>query len=68
MTSGNIGFVLYRPLSFIELSAAGIANAVDYLTSGFPKFYNGTVPFLVFIPSTTTASAVAGQLVWTQGF
>jgi hypothetical protein len=66
-TSGIISLVVYRVLATLEIAAALTSNAVDSLTSGFPRCYDGTVPFLVFIPSTTTTSNVMGQVVWTQG-
>ena len=67
MTSGTIALVLYRVLASLELIAAGIPNAIDALTSGFPRLFNGTVPFFVFIPNTTTAAAVSATYVETQG-
>lgn len=66
-TSGTIGLVLYRVLCSLELTTANIPNAVDELTSGFPQMFDNTVPFLVFIPQTTTASNIVGQAVWAQG-
>ena len=67
MTSGSAGLVLYRPLATLEISAAAIPNAVDVLTSGFPRCYDTTVPFLVFIPNTTTTTLMHGQVVFSQG-
>lgn len=67
MTSGNIGLVAYRILASIELAGAFIPNAVDALTGGFPQLFNGTVPFLIFIPNTTTAINVSGGYTETQG-
>lgn len=67
MTSGSIALVGYRPLAYLELPGNFIPNAVDALTAGFPRIYNGTCPFLVFIPNTTTASVVSGSYVETQG-
>lgn len=66
-TSGAISAVLYRPMAALEISAAGIPNAIDALTSGFPQMYNGSVPFLIFVPNTTTATTIVGSLVETQG-
>lgn len=66
-TSGALSAVLYRPLAAIELSAAGIPNAVDALTAAFPQMYNGSVPFLIFVPNTTTATTIIGSMVNTQG-
>lgn len=66
-TSGTIHTVLYRELARLELTAANVPNAIDALTSAFPRLYDNTVPFVVFIPSTTTASNITGQVAWTQG-
>lgn len=65
--SGTMNLVAYRPLASVELSAAFIPAAIDSLTSGFPKLYNGSVPFFIFVPNTTTATNVSGSVVWTQG-
>jgi hypothetical protein len=66
-TSGTIHVVLYRVLARLELTAANVPNAIDAITSGFPRLYDNTVPFLIFIPSTTTTSNISGQVVYTQG-
>lgn len=65
--SGTINLVAYRVLAALELPSNATPNAIDSVTSGFPRMFNGTVPFLIFIPNTTTASNVSGQIVWTQG-
>lgn len=66
-TSGTINLVAYRILADLELAGAFVPNALDSLTSGFPRLYDGVVPWLVFIPSTTTATAVSGTYVETHG-
>jgi hypothetical protein len=66
-TSGTMHLVAYRVLASLELSAAGIPNAVDALTSGMPRCYDGTVPVLLYIPQTTTTTQLTGQVVFTQG-
>lgn len=65
--SGTMNLVAYRPIVALELTAAFVPNAVDALTSGFPRLFDGSVPYLIFIPSTTTTSSISGQVVWTQG-
>jgi hypothetical protein len=67
MTSGSIALVAYRPLAMIELTAGGIPNAVDALTSGMPRLYDTSVPFLLYIPQTTTTTLTTGSVVYTQG-
>ena len=66
-TSGQFVIVAYRVLASLELTAANTPNAVDALTSGFPRLPNGVVPFLIFVPSTTTASNISGTYVEAQG-
>jgi hypothetical protein len=66
-TTGTINMVAYRPLAAVELIAAQIGNAVDALTGGFPRLYNGTVPFLFFIPSSTLTTNISGTYVESQG-
>lgn len=66
-TSGTIHLVAYRILARLELTAANTPNAIDALTSGFARMYDNSVPFLLFVPSTTTASNICGHVIWTQG-
>ena len=66
-TSGTINLVAYRALEDLELSGPGVPNAVDVLTGGNVRLYNGVVPWLVFTPNTTTAANVSGTYVETQG-
>jgi hypothetical protein len=65
--SGTMNLVAYRVLAALELTSAFTPNALDALTAGFVRMYNGCVPFLIFIPSAATASNVSGQVIWTQG-
>lgn len=66
-TSGAASLVAYRELARLELTADNVPAAIDAVTSGFPRLFNDTVPFLIFVPSTTTASNISGQMVITQG-
>lgn len=66
LTSGVWNIVLYRVLAMLELQAL-MPNAVDALTSGFPRIIDNSVPFLIFVPNTTTGTTIAGQYVETQG-
>jgi hypothetical protein len=65
-TSGTIHVVLYRIICELDLQAQ-IPNSVDYLSSGFPKMYNNTVPFLIFVPNTTTTSIITSTVTFAQG-
>lgn len=65
--SGTMNLVAYRVLGAIPLSAAYVPGFMDVLTGGMPRLYDGTVPFLVFVPATTTASVISGIYQETQG-
>ena len=65
--SGTMNLVAYRPIAALEITSANTPNAIDAITAGFPRLFNGSVPFLIFIPSTTTSSNISGQAIWTQG-
>jgi hypothetical protein len=66
-TSGTMHLVAFRFLAELELPGAFISNSIDALTSGLPRMYNGTVPWIVFVPNTTTVSNVSGSYAETQG-
>jgi hypothetical protein len=67
MTSGAVSLVAYRPLAVLELSAAGIPNAIDAVTGSLPLIHDDTVPFLLWIPSNTTAAQISGIVTFAQG-
>jgi hypothetical protein len=64
--SGTIHLVAYRVLARLPLLAM-IPASIDALTSGFTRMYDNSVPFLLFIPNTTTTSNISGNVAWTQG-
>lgn len=66
-TSGTMHLVAYRVLAAVEISAGGVTNAIDALTGGFPRMYDNTVPFLLFIPQTTTTTGLSSVISYTQG-
>ena len=66
-TSGAIHLVLYRVLARLPTTAAGVPNSIDLITGGFPRMFDNTVPFIIIVPNTTTASYVSGQMIVAQG-
>lgn len=64
--SGTMNMVAWRLLASLPLQA-GLPNAADALTGLGTRIYNGCVPWLVFIPNTTTATLVQGTYTETQG-
>lgn len=67
MTSGAYHLVAYRPIASVDITTANIGNAINYLTSGFPRLYDSTVPFFLWLSTTTTAPVIRSQIVYTQG-
>lgn len=66
-TSGTINLVAYRPLAFVDASLAGTTGAIDPVTGGLPRLYDGVVPYIYYIPTSTTPPAIGGLYVETQG-
>lgn len=66
-TSGTMNLVAYRILAMLDLPGPFVANSIDSVSSGFPQLYNGTVPFLFFVPNTTISSLISGEFAITQG-
>lgn len=64
-TSGTMNMVAWRHLASLPTGPRG--NAIDWLTGGGARLYNGVVPWLVFIPNTTTATLVQGTYTESQG-
>lgn len=66
-TSGTVHLVAYRILAALELNNNNTGNAIDALTGGFPELFADTVPFLLFIPSTTTTSNIFAEVAYSDG-
>lgn len=66
-TSGTIKAVAYRPIASLTCLAANVPDAIDALTSGMPRLFDGSVPYFFFIPATTTTTSINASVVFTQG-
>jgi hypothetical protein len=66
-TSGTMHLVLFRVLATMEVPLASVGSAIDALTGGMPRLFNGTVPQFVWFPTATTAVNLYGSYVETQG-
>lgn len=64
---GTIHLVAYRVLGAIGVSVANALAAKDVFALGRPRMYDNTVPFLLWLPSATTAATVQGVAGWAQG-
>lgn len=63
--SGTMNMVAWRLLASIPVGPNG--GWADALTGLGSRLYNGVVPWLVFIPNTTTASVITGAYRESQG-
>ena len=66
-TSGTMNLVAYRPIASLDIPAASTGASIDALTSGMPRLYNGSVPFLIQVPSAAAAGYVEALIAYTQG-
>jgi hypothetical protein len=64
---GAIHVVAYRVLLEIPLLLANVGAAVDAIGAGMPQLYNNSVPFLLWMPTATTAATLTGSLTYAQG-
>lgn len=67
MTSGAVSFVAFRQIAGLPMGAANVAIDRDAIALGVPLAYDNTVPFLVYLPTATSATSVDGTLIWAQG-
>jgi hypothetical protein len=65
-TSGTLHLVMYRILARVECPIAAAGEQLTLLTSGLPRLYDNTVPFIIFIPNTTTTTTIAAGATFTQ--
>lgn len=66
-TTGTINLVAYRPLALLPIAAAGVPASIDAVTSVLPTIYDGTVPYMFWVPGVTTTTALSGHFIYTQG-
>jgi hypothetical protein len=66
-TSGTMHLVAYRELARIAMGSSGYPAAIDAITGGLPRMYDNSVPFVFFIPGTSTTSNITGGVSYTQG-
>lgn len=67
MTTGVYHLVAYRILGRVDITTANIGAALDGVTGGLPRLCNDSVPFLLWIPTGTTAPTISAQVIYTHG-
>jgi hypothetical protein len=66
-TASTGHLVAYRPIVSLQIKAAFLGDAVDALTSGFPRIFDNSVPFMLWMPSAGTATTHVGEAIFSQG-
>lgn len=64
--AGAINLVAYRVLTALEISIANVGKAIDTI-SGNLRLWDNTVPYLLWMPTSTSGVTVMGELQLTQG-
>lgn len=67
MTSGAYHLVAYREIARLSIKTGNTGEAADALQLGFPRMYDDSVPFLLWLPSSTTAPTIQGQAIYSHG-
>lgn len=71
--SGTIHLVMYRILAVLpitscgETSSQGAGQWADFVKNRFERLYDNTVPFVLWLPTATTAVQIHGSYGVTQG-
>jgi len=67
MSSGVYHLVAYRILARIGVPVSYVGFGLDAIQIGFPRLYDNTVLFLLWLPQTTTPPVLQGQMIVAQG-
>lgn len=67
LVSGAYHLVAYRVLAIAMCGRRRKSERADAIRIGFPRLYNNTVPFLLWLPTSTTAATISGEVVYAQG-
>lgn len=67
MSSGTIHLVAFRILAEVPVSSIYSGANLDWADLGLPRMYSNSVPFLLWLPSATTAATIQGNLRYTHG-
>jgi hypothetical protein len=65
--TGVVHLVAFRVLARLEQTIINTGNSIDAVTAGFPRLYDNTVPWLVWLASGTTGPTIVGHMIVTQG-
>ena len=67
MTSGTYHLVAFRVLAKAQVTSAYLGMSKDAIGLGMPLAHNDTVPFLLWLPATTTAPVLYADVAFSHG-
>lgn len=67
LATGTVHLVCYRLIASVPINLANAGEVFDAIRLGFPRMYDNSVPFLVFIPTAASSFTVQGDLTVSQG-
>ncbi len=67
LVTGAVHLVAYRMLGSVDLPVASVGGSQDAVATGFPRLYDNTVPFMLWLPTSTSPPKILGSLTVSQG-
>jgi len=64
--SGTIHLVAYRVIETLEISAVGVPESRNIISGGLKRCWDGTIPYVFFIPGATTSTQIFAHTIFTQ--
>ena len=64
---GAIHLVAYRELGSVGVPVPAVNVKAGFADLGFPRLFDGTTPFLLWVPSGTGAASISGTYLESQG-
>ena len=64
--SGTIHLVAYRVIDTLELASTGIPESRNIISGGLKRCWNGTIPYVFFIPGATTSTQIFAHTIFAQ--
>jgi hypothetical protein len=65
--TGTIHLVAYRELARVSLPVANVGATLDAIATSFVRLYDNTTLSLLWLPTATTATTIAGKITFSQG-
>jgi len=61
-SGGAASLVAYRVIASLDIGSAQSGAALDPVTGGLPQIFNGSVPFIIYVPASNGTGPVFGAM------